>query len=851
MKAIRLRTEYMTNPIGVDYETPRLSWNCHGGITQTAYRITAVDQYDQETLDTGKVTSNQMHHIYTGDTSSRRRISWTVTLWDEEGVAGEPATAYFERGLLHPDWHAKWINPELDVPEERLRERRPGNLLRRVFRVDSTDHARLYITARGVYAVRINDKPIEEFFLAPGTAQYDKRLPVQTYDISDYLRVGDNEIRVLLGDGWHRGCMGFWLNTHVFGTDVALLCQLEVGGAPVLCSDESWETAVDSPLGLNDHMGGETYDARLETVAQWRPVRIEDHGFSNLIGQNSVPIIAGERLDARAFRDSNGDLVLDFGENIAGYVEIDVVAHAGQVLELQHGETLDETGAFTVANFQNNSVPYTHQKIRYICKEGRNQYHQNSCYFGFRYAKVTTDIDLSEARFTAVATYSDMEQVGYFQCANEKVNQLFRNAVRSMKGNFVDVPTDCPTREKSGFSGDCQAFVDTAMYLMECYPVYRKWLLEQQATQQENGKIYQVAPHPDGEPDISAFDGAAGWCDSIEIIPFKMWQRYNDDATVRENYEACKKWMLFSLMRQQDTRPENAWIPEALQPYYADQEFHWGEWCEPGTDIGAYIEHIQQHGEPEVATAYLSYGCRLVARMASYLGEEEDVRRFTEIADKAAEVYRLVFAPEGLVDSPRQCRYIRPVILDLLPEDKKRENIAVLARKIAENGYKLNTGFLTTYELCRVLTDYGEVETAYRLLLQEESPSWLYAVNCGATSIWENWDGMREDGTVRSSFNHYSYGAIVSWLMDRACGITCQRGDIVIRPYPHVMLGSAQASYNSPYGLIESSWEYTDSEVCFKISIPANQTAAICLPDGSEYHVLTGQYEYRLLVSVC
>ncbi|MDR2476407.1 MAG: family 78 glycoside hydrolase catalytic domain, partial [Treponema sp.] len=690
------------------------------------------------------------------------------------------------------NWQAQWINPEVSPDTEK---RRRASYLRRSFTVEKTQNAKLYITAHGIYNARLNGEEVPGFVLAPGTAQYNKRLPFQEYDVSGHLKPGKNEIVVSIGDGWYRGSMGNDMTINNFGTDAALLCQLEIDGAVVLASDADWQASQNGALGLNDMMKGEEYDARNEVITDWHSVRLEDFGFDNLVEQSSPPITAHEKFSAKIFTAPNGDTVLDFGQNFAGFVEFELNARAGQTITLQHGETLDAEGNFTIANFQNSRNPHCCQKVIYTCKDGLNRYRPSKCYFGFRYVKVESDIAINGTEFTGLAVYSDIPQTGFFSCGNETVNRLVHNTLWSMKSNFVDVPTDCPTREKSGFSGDCQVFTDTAMYLMDCYPVYRKWLLEQQATQYEDGCVKQIAP--DGRTERHFCDGAAGWCDSIEIVPYKLWRRYNDDTAVRENYDCLKKWLNFCLERNKTTRDEYQWLPEDLQPFFADQGMHWGEWLEPGADVVAYMTNIGQHGEPEVATAYLSYGCALAAEMAAHLDNTEDAAYFSRAAEKAKQAYRLAFVKDGIIDSPRQCRYVRPIALNLLTEDEKRNNARILAQKIAENGGKLNTGFLTTSELCRVLTDYGQTETAYRLLLQTESPGWLYPVEQGATTILEQWDGIKEDGGVAGSFNHYSYGSIAGWLFDRVCGIRLEWGDITIRPYPHKALGHAEAVYHS------------------------------------------------------
>lgn len=840
IKAVDLKTEHLIEPIGIGFLKPRLSWIAVDGEKQTAYRVVAVNSENETVFDSGKVLTEKTSCMFEGNLHSRDCIRWTVTLWDENDVIGEPASAVFEMGLFKEDWKAKWINPELSLIEE---NRQPASYLKKKFVVDKIGSARLYITAHGIYNAYLNGKEVEGFLYAPGTSQYDKRLQVQTYDVSNLLVQGDNTLVVTLGDGWYRGCVSNDAIVNAFGTDIALLCQLEVDGKPVMISDESWQASQSGPLGLNDLKMGEVYDASKENITDWHSVKIESFGYENLVGMNSVPVTAHERFSAKLIKTPSKETVLDFGQNFVGFVEFHINAEEGQKIILTHGETLDENGNFTIQNFQNPRNPVCYQKIEYTCKSGLNIYHATKCFFGFRYVKVETDIDITGEEFTGTAVYSDMQQTSFFECGNKDVNQLFKNAVWSMKGNFLEVPTDCPTREKSGYSGDLQIFAHTAMYLMDCYAVLRKFIAEQAATQFEDGCVRQVAP--DNRPRY-IFDGGAGWCDSFELVPYRVMCRYDDTTVVEENYDKIKRWMNFCLERAKTTREENMDIPEELRNYYVDTGMHWGEWLEPGSDAVKNLMYTGQHGNPEVATAYLSYGCRCMAEMAQRLGKTEDAAFFSHATEKAKEAYRYRFVKEGTISSERQCLYVRPIAFDLLSEEEKYEAAAKLAENIRQNGGKLNTGFLTTNDICRVLCDYGQAETAYEFLLQMEVPGWLYQVKKGATTILENWEGIAEDGKVKDSHNHYAFGSVAGWLIDRVCGICVEKGQITIRPVPNKTLGYAKAVYHSPLGKIESGWEYKEDKIVVTVAIPCNAKATVLLPDGRQYEVIRGEYQYNI-----
>lgn len=840
MIATQLKTNYLRNPIGIDPDSITFSWIPQQGIRQTAFQIIIRDK-NGILSDSGKVLSQQC--IYTPNVrfTHRQRVNWSITLWDEKEIVGGAQTAFFETGIAKNQWIARWINPEPDGRPimEDPEASEPASYLRKRFTVENASDARLYITAHGVYDAWINGKHVDGYFLAPGTSEYQKRLQVQTYDISGLLTPGENEITVMLGNGWWRGRWGWNLNRYNFGTDISLLCQIMQGNNVIAATDSTWEASRNGPLGSNDLMRGEHYDAR-KKISHWQSVKEEPWGFDTLIGTD-VPVKAHERFSATMFRDVRGNLVLDFGQNFAGYVELDVQAQGGEKVILTHGEVLDAEGCFQTLNFQNRQVPLCDQRIEYICKSGRNVYHQTTCYFGFRYVKVETELPVTGKEFTGVAVYSDMEQTAFFSCGNKHVNQLFSNTLWSMKSNFVDIPTDCPHREKAGFSGDCQAFSGTAMYLMDCYPVLARWLREQAASQIESGNIKQLVPKGSK---VGGKDGSAGWCDSFEIIPYRMMKLFPTTALVRELYPKIKSWMQFCIDRGKSYRPENAGIPQIYRDYIVDTGNHWGEWCEPGRSSADYKKEWEETGHAELATAFMAYGCKLVSEIADRLSFAEDAAYFRTAYEKTKAAYRYVFLPDGKVQSNRQCHYVRPIAHNLLTEEEKWQTAADLAELIKAGGGVIGTGFLTTYELCNVLTDYGQSSIAYDLLLNTQQPSWLFEVQQGATTIWESWFGIRPNGERQGSHNHYSFGSISGWLMSRAVGIVVEDGTITIRPYPDARLGYVQGIYLSPYGKIVSGWKYENGRIRFNVEVPCNCTANLVLPNGEVHKICTGNHTF-------
>ncbi len=832
MKAVNLKIDRLIDPLGLQNRLPRLSWNCEGGQHQTAYEY-RMTVNGNEVFSSGKVDSDRMGTVLPAKAHDRDRVRIALVLWDENGMPGEESFASYEMGIS--DWKAEWIDPET----ARTKERQPVSYLKRDFTVEETGMSRLYITCHGLYTAIINGKRVGDFVLAPGTDDYNLRLQYQVYDVTELLQKGSNRIEVIIGDGWYRGNNGIDGEHHLFGDDLALLCQLEVDGKIVLMSDDGWFASQSGPIRFSDMMIGEVYDANLETITEWHDVRRADHDKSRLVCSDEVFIKEHEQFEGKRIETPDGSIVYDFGQNLAGYSCFELNAKKGQKLTVWHGEALDSEGNFTQANIdpgvrnKNGGIP---QKIEYICKEGRNVYKPSFSIFGFRYVKVETDADLTDAKFRSIAVYSDMEPTASFECSDPDVNQLFTNSVWSMRSNFVDIPTDCPHRERSGWTGDAAVFVRTGSILYDSYSVFRKWLTEVRLVQKKNGLVRNIAPRIN-DPDKGysrILDGSTGWGDAIVIVPYTLYRMYGDISILRENYDAMVKWVGFEQKLAEKNKLKDLFNKDPHKKYVIQKGFHWGEWCQPDVDNGTELKNNFTKGAPKSATAYYFYSTKLLSEIAEVLGKKDDAVRYLELAGKIKEAYQAWFTVDGIVESDRQCDYVRPLAFGLL--DRQEENAAKLNELVVQNGYHLNTGFLATPFLCPVLCRYGYVDTAYRLLLQQTNPSWLYQVRKGATTIWESWNGLEDGGNA--SLNHYSYGAISGWLISGVCGICTDDGKLTLQPYPHPQLNWARARYDSPLGTVRSSWRYEGDRVEYDFEIPANVQADLILP-GGEHRVLT------------
>ncbi|MBQ9117406.1 MAG: family 78 glycoside hydrolase catalytic domain, partial [Clostridia bacterium] len=512
MTAANLKVNRLATTVGIGSGTIALSWIPDGDSSQAGF-IIKITVNSKRFYDSGKIISDKYSFTPPIDIPSRSFVEWSVSLIDENGTVGEEATSSFITVPDRAEWTAKWIDPEIIPPtfSRRADEGAPLNrasYLKKDFIVDKIGRTIIYATAHGIYNLYLNGKPVEGYFLAPGSSYYTERLQVQAYDVTSHLKIGKNELVATIGEGWWRGSTGWHMYRYCYGTSLALLCQLEIDGIPQIITDESWVASQNGPLCENDTMRGETYNAQ-NVINDWHSVTVADFGYDNLI-PSELPVTPHEKFLAKLITTPNGQRVLDFGQNFAGYVEFELEAEGGERIRLTHGEVLDAEGNFQNDNFQNKETPLCRQIIEYTCKKGKNNYHQTKCYFGFRYALIETELDVTGKEFTGVAVYSDMKQTGVFECGIPEVNRLFTNVLFSMKSNFVDVPTDCPHREKVGFTGDAQVFSETALYLMDSYPVLRRWMRELVSCQCDSGCLLYVAPPQSGpQSEPQGMDGSA------------------------------------------------------------------------------------------------------------------------------------------------------------------------------------------------------------------------------------------------------------------------------------------------------------------------------------------------------
>lgn len=853
MKAIRLRTEYLKDPMGIDIPAPRLFWNCQGGVRQTAYQITA-ETGGSVIWDSGRVESAQMTHIpYGGTHSSRQRVEWKVRVWDENGTEGpwsEPA--FFEMGLLKPeDWSARWISGDYRVDKK---ARYPVDCFRRTFSAGNIVKARLYASACGLYEGRLNGERIGDFVLAPGHTDYRKRVQYQTYDVTALLREGENELTFQLADGWYRGSCGAWGLRNQYGVQTKLLAQLELtdksGRVTTVSTDGTWEWSNDGPIRFADNKDGEVVDASLVPTYD-RRAKETDHKVVPT-ASNNVPVTEHETFTPKLLTTPGGKTVLDFGQNIAGYISFGLKAKAGQRVFLRFGEMLDETGEFTQKNIQckNRRITTPLQQVEYLCKDGENRYKTTFAVFGFRYVLVETDVSFRPEDFTAVAVYSDLERTGWFESSNGLLDRFVDCTVWSAKNNSLDVPTDCPTRERHGWTGDAQIFFETASYLFDYETFARKYVGDLYDWQRNSGRLPQIAPYGGVDFYMWVMNGSVGWSDAGILIPYRFWKQNGDRRILETYYDRMRRYAEFMLKRC------GKWLSPLMiyakpcgvhgkaRKYIVNYGQSYGEWAEPA-DVypNRWTDIVSPH--PEVSTAYTAYVMAVMAEIAGELGRGADAERYRSWAGNCKKSYQVLRRVKKFsLDTDRQARLVRPLAFGLLDGEQTEYAKRRLIEALDHYGWRLGTGFLSTPLILDVLADI-DIGYAYRLLENEEMPGWLFMPKMGATTVWESWEGTQAQGGI-ASLDHYSKGACVAWLFKTMCGIQVTgRNRFVIAPRPGGHFTHAGAKYQSVYGLVESRWERREGRTVYTVTVPANCAAEIRLPGGTVKTVEAGTFTFE------
>ncbi|NGO77637.1 family 78 glycoside hydrolase catalytic domain [Streptomyces sp. YC504] len=829
--------EHLPDGLGIGTATPRLSWTLPPGSgRQTAYELEL--PRDTGVLSSGRIDSAEQILVpWPGPPlRSRERAEARVRVWTTgaEGPSAWSEARPVEAGLLDPtDWQAvpvgaAWTE-DPDADRQPARVRKDFTLERTVTR------ARLYVTAHGLYEVEINGRRVGDEALAPGWTVYPHRLRYRTHDVTGHLTEGANTLGAWLGDGWYRGKYGFDGGTrNIYGTDQSLIAQLEVtyddGTTTVLATDGTWRAA-PGPILSSGLYEGETFDARLyeaswatpsgADIGDWSPVRTGERDAGTLVAPLGPPVACTDQIAPVAITATgDGRHLLDFGQNLVGRLRVTVDGPAGTTITLRHAEILSGGEPAT----RPLRKAYSTDTL-ILSGRGRLTWEPRFTLHGFRYAEVTGwPGELAPGMVTARVYHSDMRRTGWFECSDPLVNRLHENVVWSMRGNFVDLPTDCPQRdERLGWTGDIQVFAPTASYLYDCAGLLDSWLTDVGLEQLPDGTVPWYVPVIPGGSMWTPIRPGAAWGDVATLTPWVLYRRFGDRELLRRHYAMGKAWV--DLVARL-AGPDRLW----------DTGFQLGDWLDPAAP--PQDPAASRTDRYLVATAYFAHSTRHLACSAAELGLDGDAARYAALADEVTAAFRRRYVlPTGRMTSDTPTAYAVALAFDLLTREQRGPAGDRLAELVLADDARIATGFVGTPLICDALTDTGHTDVAYRLLTQTACPSWLYPVTMGATTIWERWDSLRPDGTLNpggmTSFNHYALGAVADWLHRVVGGIALQAPgyrELTFRPRPGGDITWARTRHETPYGTASLDWELTADGMRARITVPEGCTATAELP---------------------
>lgn len=772
------------------------------------------------------------------------------------------------------DWTARWIEPV--EPDGTPELQRPAHHLATGFRVDGPlRSATLRITAHGVCEVFLNGSRIGDHELSPGFTAYRKRLQVHTFDVTAHVAPGANAFGAHLSDGWWRGQHGIARRTDSYGTTTALLAELhlvlESGAVVIVPTDATWRSTPSHVLGA-DLVAGEVHDLRRRVHgwaepetdrSSWSPVRVADDGFDTLCEPIGPPSRRVQELPGVSVRELAPERhVVDFGQNSHGWVRLTDLGPAGTTLTITYGEALDASGDVTQQNVEHSQlapprafrVPF---QTDVVTSAGDGSvFEPRHSTKGFRYVRIEGHPGpLDPASITSVVVHTDLRRIGDFACSNERIKRLHSAAEWSFRGNACEIPTDCPTRERSGWTGDWQIYVGTAAYLYDVVDFSVKWLRDLAAEQRPDGAVLHIVPDPhDFEREAQDFwrdsQGSAGWGDAAVHVPWELYLASGRTDFLAPQLESMCRWVDFAAGRAAAGRhPERAAarpVPLPHERYLWDSGFHFGEWLEPGIPIAHELRRILTIDHGPTATAYLYRSADQLSRIAALVGDRAAHERYAELAGNVLAAWRTEFIDaDGHVRPATQANLVRALAFGLVPDALRPVAADDLVALVRAAGTHVGTGFLATPFLLPVLADHGHLDVAYELLLQDSEPSWLVMIDRGATTIWEQWDGVAADGTPSASLNHYSKGAVIGFLHRYVAGLQIAQPGyrrFRVAPRPGGGLTSARTHHDSPYGRIEIAWTIADGHGRIDVSVPAGTEAQLLLPDGTGSTLAAGMH---------
>ena len=870
LQAQRLRTNLLDSPLGIDDPTPEFSWHLqasHPSQRQGAYRVQVSGSGTDEPLwDSGRIDHPLPFGIrYDGPRlESAHAYSWRVQVWDHEDRSGGwSEAAGFETGMLDPDrWRADWVTAEGDHSHPIY--------LRGTLDLDSpVVRARAYASALGWYRLFVNGDDLTGSALVPRYTPYSEIVEYQVYDVTDVFKPGKNIVGMAIADGRFRGHQGFFDRRKVYGKRLAGFLQVELelldGTTRTWTTDHRW-AAGPGRITSSDPKLGERADLRIRD-SDWieQPDAPSRFTRAELLPPHSRRLVAEEvprvkdvaTFTPRVWRSPAGRQLVDLGQNIAGVLRLRLRGAAGTTVRLTFGEALTPEGEFDPHWIIQNPKKPWYQRDEVVL-DGTDQWWQPwFTIHGFRYVEIEgLDHDLTADDVVGIALSSDLDDAGTFAASDDRLTRLWQNVYWSTRSNFTDTPTDCPTRERSGWTGDIQVFAPTATGMVDSQAFLRRYLRNVAIEQKPNGNVSPWVPSErSGEVGliprlVSDFLGnSVGWGDVAVLTPWDVYRFYGDRTVLERQYESMRRWV-DRLARHARRRGPQRWFAHRvgrLEPYILDSGFHWGEWLRPGESFPSNFLDGTLHGAA-LATAYFERSTRTLADAAGVLGRRDDAARYRSLADTVREAWRAAFLRDGgrRIGRDLQDDYVRALAFGLLDADEKTHAANRLAELIQEADVHLATGFLSTPMLLTVLCENGHRELAFRLLFQDTAPSWLYQVERGATTIWETWEGHDETGRARESHNHYALGSVAGWMREKLLGVSPLEGGyrrIKVAPVVGGGLTWVAGSVATPFGDVTCRWETTPSGGTLNIGVPAGAEAQVHLP-GVYRNVGSGEWAF-------
>lgn len=854
MKLVNLKTEYLTNPLGLDIVQPRLTWNIVGEDIKFQKAFELIYKVNNEQEKNVELETPSTHYDFVEKFNSRDLVFWKLRVQNEKGIWSDYCKEqHFSIGLLNKtDWYANWIYGDYSVSKKK---RYPVDYFKKDFEVKDLENATLYITCLGIYEAYLNGEKVGNALLAPGSTDPRKRVQYDTFNVSSMLKEGRNEIVILLSDGWYRGSIGAKGFTYVFGKNTMVLAQLEInqksGDLLRICTDNTWKWSNDGPITFADLKDGEIVDYNRIPSFNGK-VRIGSYDKEITSSNNTHVVVISKNKPLRTLKSKTGKTVFEFDNNVAGNISLKLQGQSGSRIHLMLGEMLDENNDVTLKNVQiirkGKKTPL--QEVVVTLKDGVNEYESKFFYGGFKYVGVLENDGVEVLEIEQLAISTEMDRVSSFECSNDLINIFYDNTVRSCRSNFVDIPTDCPTRERMGWTGDSQIIFDTASYLFDCHAFFRKHVKDIYDRQDKNGRLPQIAPYSAEDWFMDVMNGSVGWADAGILIPYRMYLQYGDINILKERYDDMVRYAKFMIKRCGPAKGLYAFYAKPLhlskenKKYGVNTGQSYGEWAEPN-DVKAVMWTDFAEPHPEESMAFTAWMMSLMLEISNLIGRTENNSLFEEYRDGVKHAYQeLVTKPKFTLDTDRQCKQVRPLYMDLLTDEQTNFAKERLVKALDNYGWRLGTGFLSTpfilYVLEKINPDY-----AYKLLLNEKMPGWLYMAKENTGTIWESWEGPKAQAGI-ASLNHYSKGALVEWLFKSMLGIKVKgENSFEISPVIGEGVEHAKGSYNSIYGKVVVYWKKEKGKVLFDIEVPANAKATFIYKSKQEI-LEPGKYSFSL-----